>query len=45
MVTATKPKPRCPECGSTQNYIRFTTNTHRCRSCGHECNVEPEASK
>lgn len=26
----------CPECGSSQTYYRFKSNTQRCRACGHE---------
>lgn len=43
--TVTKPKPRCPECGSGQTYIRVILKTHLCRQCGNEWPYEskPEA--
>jgi len=42
MVAATKPKPRCPECGSGLTYIRFKIGKHVCRQCGHHWPLETE---
>ena len=28
-------KKRCEDCGSTQTYLRVTTNDRYCRICGH----------
>jgi len=35
-------KPRCKKCGSTQVYIRLTTNDLVCQKCGNISSLDEE---
>jgi len=40
MEEEVKTKMRCEKCNSTFGYIRIVTKDFKCRSCGHETDIE-----